>query len=108
LDHQREARRYTDQIEEERFRQRKIAESIQREKEVGFIKLYKVKMDMDYNDQRFKHEKRIKAQMLQQKKLDGEKQQKEKSEEKERKRLQNILQKYKEKIKRIVQVFGSL
>lgn len=34
MDHQREARRYTDQIEEENFRQRKLTESIQREKEV--------------------------------------------------------------------------
>ncbi|GAB5588083.1 hypothetical protein Unana1_02983 [Umbelopsis nana] len=82
LENQREARRYNDQIEEERFRQRKIAESIERERE---------------------HEKRMKAQALQQQKLEKERTQKQKSEEKEQKRLQSILQKYGEKIKRIVQ-----
>lgn len=37
LDNQREARRYNDQIEEERFRQRKVVESIEREREVFII-----------------------------------------------------------------------
>lgn len=46
----------------------------------------------------------MKAQALQQQKLEKERTQKQKSEEKEQKRLQSILQKYGEKIKRIVQV----
>lgn len=69
--------------------------------------MYRTSLNLIYNDQRFKHEKRLKAQASQQKKLDNEKQKKQKLEEKERKRLQNILQKYKEKIKRIVQVCGD-
>ncbi|KAI8577835.1 hypothetical protein K450DRAFT_282291 [Umbelopsis ramanniana AG] len=82
LDSQREARKYNDEIEEERYRQRKIAESIERERE---------------------HEKRLKAQAQQQQKLDKEREKKHKLEEKEQKRLQNILQKYRDKIKRTVQ-----
>jgi hypothetical protein len=46
----------------------------------------------------------MKAQALQQQKLEKERTQKQKSEEKEQKRLQSILQKYGEKIKGIVQV----
>ncbi|KAH8554377.1 hypothetical protein BGW37DRAFT_555249 [Umbelopsis sp. PMI_123] len=84
LDSQREARRYNDEIEAEKFRQRKIVESIERERE---------------------HEKRLKAQAQKQQKLDKEREKKQKLEEKEQKRLQNMLQKYGDKVKRTVQDF---
>lgn len=46
----------------------------------------------------------MKAQAQQQQRMDKEREKKQKSEEKEQKRLQNIIQKYGEKIKRTVQV----